>query len=480
MFVTWLKKLSCQFRNGKYGVNLTFTTLRQLLTPYSRNENEARREYIFNVIALTLSVITGIMLLTATYLQLTNPNRNGVTLLTIGLVHGSFCGLFVLGKTKYRKIARQLLLLILVSPCLYALKRWGLLLVTPLLGCTLVIIMAGILHNRLTALFYTSAIICYLAFLQWQTQHGHTPDVSWLQTPVQPTYWVELSVIFIAILIVTSLAEKEIISGQYRANQAEEALRQERDQLEIRLRDRTEQLIKLHTEQTATLLKLAQYGQEFAGYFHDLVNPITAASVTLEEIAHQNQKKSNPLIQKAEKAMEHALTFIRSIQKQLQSGAPATNVQISDSVNQATEMIKSKLNRHAITLTVAPLPTTQFYTDSIKLFQIITNLLNNAIDACKDNPPHKPRHIWLTITTQSAALLLTIRDTGSGIPESIQSRIFEPLTTTKSAETGLGLGLSIVHHIVTKEYGGTIAVTQTNPSGTTFELYVPPARPPTT
>lgn len=477
MPLTWLSKLSSQFRDSGRGVSLVLSTLHYLLAPRSCHEDEAKRESIFNVISLTLTLVAGTMFLTTLYLNLVEKNRNGISLSAVTLIWISFAALFILGKTKYRKLARQCLLLLFTVPCLYALNRWGLLLVTPLLGLTLVIVMATILHNSRTALVYTGTIIVCLGLLNWaQTLGTITPDQSWLQTPIHHTYWVELSVMFVALLTVTWLAEKEIISGQTRARYAEAELRHERDQLEIRLQERTAQLIKIHTEQTSTLLKLAHYGQEFAGYFHDLINPITAASLTLEEVTHQQTKNAPAQLKKAENAMNKAVKFIQSVQKQLQKESEPVNLNINSAINQAVEIVQRKLQTRNITLHTSITGLPEFYVDPIKLFQIISNLLNNAADACNQTQPNQEKQIWLSTKTDLESLHLIVRDTGPGIPAEILPRIFEPLTTTKQNSDSLGLGLCIVHHIVTQEYGGLIEITKTGSQGTTFSVYLPKTR----
>lgn len=69
-------------------------------------------------------------------------------------------------------------------------------------------------------------------------------------------------------------------------------------------------------------------------------------------------------------------------------------------------------------------------------------------------------------------LVLTVEDSGPGIPENIQDKIFEPYFTTKSVGKGSGMGLSIVHGIV-QNYRGFINVSSEPGQGTTFDLYLP-------
>jgi signal transduction histidine kinase len=81
--------------------------------------------------------------------------------------------------------------------------------------------------------------------------------------------------------------------------------------------------------------------------------------------------------------------------------------------------------------------------------------------------------VWLTVRQEDGGLVIQIRDEGAGIPEENMDKIFDPFFTTK--ETGTGLGLSVVHQIVT-QHGGTVTVSRNPDKGTTFSLFFPQSR----
>jgi signal transduction histidine kinase len=101
------------------------------------------------------------------------------------------------------------------------------------------------------------------------------------------------------------------------------------------------------------------------------------------------------------------------------------------------------------------------------LLQVLTNLIVNSIQAM-------PNGGRLTISTSSrdGNLLLTIEDTGIGMSDEVTKKIFNPFFTTKDIDEGTGLGLSVVHGIVTS-HGGTIEVESEVGRGTKFTVRLP-------
>jgi signal transduction histidine kinase/CheY-like chemotaxis protein len=99
----------------------------------------------------------------------------------------------------------------------------------------------------------------------------------------------------------------------------------------------------------------------------------------------------------------------------------------------------------------------------------LLNLASNARDAMPDGG-----HCTIAIAAHEASVMLSIRDSGTGIAEELRHRIFEPFFTTKPVDRGTGLGLSVVYSLIHRA-GGDISVHNASGGGTVFLIQLPMA-----
>ncbi|RYF51939.1 MAG: HAMP domain-containing histidine kinase, partial [Cytophagaceae bacterium] len=133
-------------------------------------------------------------------------------------------------------------------------------------------------------------------------------------------------------------------------------------------------------------------------------------------------------------------------------------------------------NCELVTRFDAGLPTVNVVAQDIS--RVLLNLFTNAFYAVAekkqqlneaDAPAYKPT---VTVTTAYVNGKVDIRvlDNGTGMPDSVKAKIFQPFFTTKPAGSGTGLGLSLSYDIITKGHGGTLTVDSTPGEGTEFTL----------
>lgn len=106
-----------------------------------------------------------------------------------------------------------------------------------------------------------------------------------------------------------------------------------------------------------------------------------------------------------------------------------------------------------------------------KLCQVVTNLLMNAAQAIPEGD-QKAHRIQVKTWAESDRVVLSVTDTGCGIPDHLKKRIFEPFVTTKDRDGGTGLGLSLCADIV-RRHGGDIRLYSALEQGSQFEVTLP-------
>jgi len=103
-----------------------------------------------------------------------------------------------------------------------------------------------------------------------------------------------------------------------------------------------------------------------------------------------------------------------------------------------------------------------------ELIQIITNIVNNAVDAMEESRI-KDKKLNITVKSDLRYIVITVSNNGPAIPEEILNKIFDPFFTTKKEDKGTGLGLSIVSQII-KTMGGSITVSNRSATKDTVDF----------
>jgi signal transduction histidine kinase len=217
--------------------------------------------------------------------------------------------------------------------------------------------------------------------------------------------------------------------------------------------------------------RLATIGQLAAGLAHELNEPLGAA-LGFAQLARKHPDLPAQVdedIRKIEVAALHAREIIRKLMLFARQAPPQKrSVDLNGLVRETLSFFTARCasRRIEVECRLAPdLP--PVVADVAQVQQIIVNLAVNAIQAM-------PEQGRLTLETEAAdgQVVLRVRDTGEGIPEELQPRIFLPFFTTKDVHEGTGLGLSVVHGIV-HAHGGTIGVTSEQGLGSCFEVSIP-------
>ena len=219
--------------------------------------------------------------------------------------------------------------------------------------------------------------------------------------------------------------------------------------------------------------KLAHMGQLSAGIAHELNNPLGVITM-YSNILKDETSKENPVYQDLElivaqterckKIVGGLLNFARKNQVKLEE----TDIKkfLKDSINSILNNGKIKILLNINT------ENTFAFIDREQMMQVLTNLEKNGIEAMPDGGT-----LIIDLDADYDNIVISIKDTGLGIPDENMDKLFTPFFTTKEVGKGTGLGLPLVYGIV-KMHKGQIKVEsnskpENGPTGTTFKIILP-------
>jgi signal transduction histidine kinase len=458
----------------------------KLLVRPKQSEPESRQQELILNILLTCSIAGFIILnLIRTIDLLTIAHDRGLPIVYTVAILLFFIFLLWLSKKGCIKTAAWLLIIAYSAPMFYSFILWGTDLPAALLLAVLIITLSGILISADLVLINTAVISIFLIILTYLQSNKIIAVASfWRSEPYELGDAIAYSVLLMIIAIIAWLFARGIGRALKRAYQSEAELKKERDSLEIRVVERTNQLRQSEAEKLNQLYRLAEFGRLSSGIFHDLVNPLTAISLNLEQI---NEKNENNKIINAKSSLNQALIathkmegLIASIKKQIQLESHPNNFSLNEEVEQIIQMFSYKARRANVRVTFLTAKKIELYGDPIKFWQVISNLLANAIEASEisANPDTsgvaKDQEIIIELGQQNNLITLSVKDNGSGIRLENLNKIFEPFfSTKKSAGQGLGLGLSSTKNIIEKYFAGTITVSSELGQGSIFMVSLP-------
>ncbi len=243
-------------------------------------------------------------------------------------------------------------------------------------------------------------------------------------------------------------------------------IREERDRLEEKVLQRTEELRNLQIVRIAELHQAAENGKIAAGYFHDLMSPLTALSLAIQNLARQKVMDTEPLNHSLWEALavsKKMQEFINLMRRQLERRQPKLFC-ANHEIKQIIDLLSYRAKRHGIEIKFEPNEEINCEGNILQFQQVTSNLVNNAIDAL-ENLPKNNKTVTIKLEKEEGQLVLQVEDNGSGIPKKIKNKIFKNFVSSKT--NGMGLGLAITKNIVEFEWGGAISF-NTSETGTQF------------
>jgi signal transduction histidine kinase len=237
---------------------------------------------------------------------------------------------------------------------------------------------------------------------------------------------------------------------------------------------RETQLLLEVEKQLSAAQKLSALGQLSASLAHEIKNPLSSikgtAEILLDEFPADHPKREFVEILLKEttrlnNTVEEVLQFSRRGAPGREEGDTGSEP-LSQVIDRVVSLLASQLRAKSISLSVTGREEGKtFLVAGEKLSQVFLNIILNAIDAV-------PAKGAITIDTrkQATGYTVSVQDNGSGIPEQLQDKIFDPFYSTKDGGTGLGLSIS---RKILESYGGTLTLSDADTGGACFTVFLP-------
>lgn len=232
--------------------------------------------------------------------------------------------------------------------------------------------------------------------------------------------------------------------------------------------------------------RLETVGTLAGGIAHDF-NNILSSIIGYTEIALDDElERDSPARESLENVLEagnRARELIKRLLVFSRQGSSEVNpIRLTEVVEEAMNMVRATLPANIELCAELAAPDDTVLGNQTEIHQVVMNLCSNAAYAMQEEGGRLDVSLFnssgdeLTVPIDSSAdqryILLAVADNGLGIPEEMQSRIFDPFFSTKPKGEGTGLGLAVTHGII-EDLGGNITVESEKGKGTRFTISLP-------
>ncbi len=236
-----------------------------------------------------------------------------------------------------------------------------------------------------------------------------------------------------------------------------------------------EEIVAERTQQLIHADRLATVGTMVSSIIHEISSPLTFIKANQEmcryafdrikEVTEDKEVLSifdrliNPSVDESLKGIVRIEELLRSFRRFYKRDDVASEVDFSELLEEIKNLTYYNIKKNNIDFTfeIAKSVPKKIICKKQELIQVITNIVNNAVDAFEENDKKDGKELKIVVSGDSFMANIVVSNNGPEIPKHVIDRIFEPFFTTKNADKGTGLGLAISRQII-RFMGGTIYV----------------------
>jgi signal transduction histidine kinase len=247
-------------------------------------------------------------------------------------------------------------------------------------------------------------------------------------------------------------------------------------ELEIAERQRTSEALREKERLLIQQSRLAAMGEMIGNIAHQWRQPLNVLGLNIQQLLlfYDDGQFSREFlahgVDSSMKLIQHMSRTIDDFRDYFRPDKEKVEFRLSEAVAGALALMEGSLGHHRIATEVLSQcdPTVIGYRNEFA--QVILNILSNAVDIFRERGIENPR-VTITIGNEGERAVVAIADNAGGIPGEIMEKVFDPYFTTKSPQSGTGLGLFMSKSIIEKNMNGALTVRNTG-DGAEFRIEV--------
>jgi signal transduction histidine kinase len=221
---------------------------------------------------------------------------------------------------------------------------------------------------------------------------------------------------------------------------------------------------KIQQGKTPAQTRLEQIGLLSQGVFHDILNPLAALSLHIDQLQQKGFIKEYKLVEDMLESKKVLLCFMQQMQLLITEKTLLENFNLSKLIGDTIILIKNRATTHNITIIYADSSSIFFQGIACRLQQVLLVVINNAIDSCIQNNCVR-NYVTVSVFQKDDSVHIVIKDTGCGL------RVSKNMFLEKEVAS-CGIGLAHAREIIEKECGGTLFLNDRQ-TGVEVEINLP-------